>query len=208
MFRVKICGITNERDAFFATRFGADALGFIFYRKSPRRILPLRCKQISKKINPFVLKVGVFVNEKKQKVMKILRSCRLQAVQFHGDETPSYCNFFKKKVLVIKAFSLKNEETVEKMKEYDVDAYLIDTYDPHRKGGTGKVFSLKLARCAAKLKKPLILSGGLTPENVLFYLREIKPEAVDVASGVEAKPGIKNLKKMKLFLQKVKNYDT
>ncbi len=206
MFRVKVCGITNERDALFASRFGADALGFIFYTKSPRRVSPQRCKQILKKISPFVLKVGVFVNEEKKTVINILEKCRLQALQFHGEETPSYCNFFKKKVLVIKAFRLKDKKVLDKMKKYEVDAYLIDAYHPHLAGGTGKNIDLKLAGEAAALKRPLVLSGGLNPENILFYLKKIRPQAVDVASGIETKPGIKNIKKMETFIKRVKNY--
>jgi len=206
MFRVKVCGITNERDALFASRFGADALGFIFYPKSPRKISPQKCEQILKKISPFVLRIGVFVNEKKETVIKILDRCRLQALQFHGEEAPSYCNFFKKRALVIKGFRLKDKKVLNKMTKYEVDAYLIDAYDPHIVGGTGKNIDLKLAVEAGALKRPLILSGGLNPENILFYLKKIKPQAVDAASGIEIKPGLKDIKKMKTFIKRVKNY--
>lgn len=206
MFRVKICGITNEKDLVAAVKFGADALGFIFYEKSPRKISLAQCKNILKKYNPLVLKTAVFVDEKKEKVLKILKECRLQALQFHGSESPAYCDFFKKHALVIKAFNLKDEKSLEQMKRYKVDGYLVDAYHPVLKGGTGKVLNLALAKKSAKLKRPLILSGGLNPENVLFYLKQIKPDMVDVASGIEKKPGIKDIKKMEDFIRKVKNY--
>lgn len=200
MVRVKICGITNEQDMRLAVEFGADALGFIFFEKSPRKISPAQYKNILKKYNPLVMKTGVFVNEKKEKVLKTLKECRLQALQFHGDESPAYCNFFKKHALVIKAFNLKDEKSLEQMKKYKVDGYLVDTYHPVLKGGTGKVLNLALAKKAAKLKRPLILSGGLNPENISFYSKEVKPDMVDVASGIEKKPGVKDIKKMRDFI--------
>ncbi|MFH1856554.1 MAG: phosphoribosylanthranilate isomerase [Candidatus Omnitrophota bacterium] len=208
MFKVKICGITNEKDALAAVKFGADALGFIFYKKSPRYIAPAKCAKIAVKINPFVVKTGVFVDEKKETVLKILKQCRLQAVQFHGNETPSYCNFFRKHAIVIKAFNLKDEASLEKIKKYSVDGYLVDTYHPVLKGGSGKVFDLKLACAAARIKRPLILAGGLNAENVISYLNKIKPDAVDVTSGVEKKPGVKDIKQMEKFIREVKNYVT
>lgn len=208
MFKVKICGITNEKDAVSACSYGADALGFIFYQKSPRKISLSICREISKKVHPFVLKTGVFVDEEKEKVMEVIKKCRLQAVQFHGEETPQYCQYFKKQILVIKAFRLKDEEDLEKMERYDVDGWLIDTYDPFLKGGTGKTVNFALAKKASLLKRPIILSGGLNTENIAFYLEKIKPDAVDIASGIETRPGIKNLKKTKEFIAKVKNYAT
>lgn len=206
MFRVKICGITNERDAVFACEYGADALGFIFYQKSPRKISVPMCREISKKVHPFVLKAGVFVDEEKEKVLEVIKKCRLQAVQFHGEETPQYCQYFKKQILVIKSFCLKDEADLEKMKRYDVDGWLVDTYDPFLKGGTGRPLNFALAKKASLLKRPVILSGGLSVENAAFYLEKIKPDAVDIASGIERKPGVKNLKKTKEFIAKVKNY--
>ncbi len=200
MVRVKICGITNKEDAFLAVDLGADALGFIF-APSPRRITPQKAKDIIKALPPFIDKVGVFVNEEAQKVKDICKFCFLTSLQFHGDEPPLYCTQFKEKV--IKSFSVK-DKVPEGIEEYKVDAYLLDTFHEKKRGGTGKRFDWNIAARVKDTGVPLILSGGLTPENVGIAIRKVRPYAVDVSSGVEIKPGKKSKTKMKKFFQKVR----
>lgn len=201
MVRVKVCGITNRQDAFLAADAGADALGFVF-ASSPRQVSPSRARQIIKSLPPFVDKVGVFVNEKPERVKEIVNFCLLGAVQLHGDESPSYCSkFFGCKV--IKAFSVK-DNLPPGISDYKVDAYLLDTYCKEKRGGTGKVFNWEVASKVKQLGTPLILSGGLGPDNVKEAVGKVRPFAVDVASGVEQRPGKKSPQKMKEFILTVR----
>jgi phosphoribosylanthranilate isomerase len=199
---VKICGITNLEDALAAVEFGADALGFNFYAKSPRRVSPEKAEKILEEIPPSILRVGVFVNEADQTVRDLSVALELNYLQFHGDETPSYCEQFA--VPYWKAFRLKDEKTLELMKKYKCDYYLVDTFLTQAYGGTGVTGNWELAREAKKMGK-IILAGGLTPENVADAIRTVKPDGVDVASGVEEKPGRKDAAKVERFISNVRD---
>jgi len=181
--KVKICGITTLRAALAAAHAGADALGFVF-APSPRQISPQEAKKLIQALPPFIIKVGVFVNLPLKEVEDIASYCNLDFIQLHGSEPPEYCRLLRQKHRIIKAFQVKNGVSEALIDTYSVDAVLLDTYSPSRAGGTGKSFDWILAQ-NLKLAPPLILSGGLTPENVREAIALVKPYAVDVSSGVE-----------------------
>ncbi|QQR80872.1 MAG: phosphoribosylanthranilate isomerase [Deltaproteobacteria bacterium] len=191
---VKICGITNKEDAWTAIEAGADALGFNFYPKSPRYLDPEEAIKLIEDIPPNVLKVGVFVNEKESLVRDLCQYLSLDYLQFHGDETPYYCEQFATPYW--KAFRLKDEKTFDLMKKYHPEYFLIDAYVEKAFGGTGVVTNWDLAREAKNYGK-VILAGGLAPENIEAAIRAVRPEGVDVASGVESSPGKKDAQKLK-----------
>ena len=199
MVRIKICGITNEEDALLAVELGADALGFIF-AESPRRIEPEKAKDIIQLLPPFVGKVGVFVDKDRTEIDRIAGLCNLDALQLHGNESPFFCQAFKLKV--IKAIRVRNIDTLKTLANYDVDAFLLDAFVPDKHGGTGRTFDWELAVDAKKWGR-IILSGGLTPENVAKAIAEVDPYAVDVSSGVEAYPGKKDPEKLRAFFKAV-----
>jgi len=206
MTKIKICGITNLEDALFAADCGANAVGFLF-AKSPRQMKPDQVRKIIEKLPPFVAKVGVFVNEVPSHIAKLAKEVGLTAVQLHGEEIPEFCASLKP-LSVIKGIRVKNEVDIKMLSAYDfVSAYLLDSFVQGKKGGTGKVFDWKLALLAKEHGKPVILSGGLTPVNILEALKKVQPYGVDVSSGVESKPGKKDKKKVKDFIQKVRKYD-
>ncbi len=200
--KVKICGMTNIEDAIMAVEAGADALGFIFYPKSPRSIDTKSAARIIKELPPFVLTVGVFVNDTPDLVNKTVAECGLDRVQLHGTEGPEYCA--KVNAKVIKALRVSEISDISVIKEYCVSAYLLDAYHEDLHGGTGKTFDWDIA-VAAKRFGNIILSGGLTPENVQDGIRRVKPSVVDVCTGVESRPGKKDPEKIKRFIEKVKN---
>jgi len=204
MTRIKICGITNKEDALEAAHLGVDALGFVFAH-SPRRVIPGMVQEIAQLLPPFISRVGVFVNEDKEKVKKIANSCHLTTLQFHGEESPSYCLGFREKI--VKAFSIKDASVLGKVSEYEVDAYLLDSYSPSRYGGTGKTFDWDIARKIKEFGVPIILSGGLDPDNVKEAIERVRPYAVDVGSGIEAREGKKDPEKLKSFVMKVRETD-
>ncbi len=204
---VKICGITNIEDALRVVELGADALGFVFYEKSPRKITKEKAKEIIDKIQtvkPRVVKVGLFVDELEEKVNEIASYCNFDILQFHGDETPNYCKKFPQKI--IKAFKIKDKESLVNIPKYEVDYYLLDAYSEELPGGTGKTFNWDLAKEAKEFGKPIILSGGLNPENIIEALKKVLPFGVDVSSGVELFPGQKDHKKLEEFITKVKGF--
>jgi phosphoribosylanthranilate isomerase len=200
MVRVKICGITNEEDALAAVEYGADALGFVFYKGSPRHITPDNALKIIKMLPPFITTVGVFVDEKTDEVERILRHSAIDVAQFHGHEPPEACLISRK---AIKAVRVKELSDLEPLRHYHVSAYLLDTYTPEMLGGTGQIFNWDIALDAKRMGR-IILAGGLTPENVLRAIQWVHPYAVDVSSGVEEEKGIKDHKKMKEFITKAK----
>ena len=202
MTRVKICGITNLEDALAAAEFGADALGFVF-AESPRRIDPERAAEIVRSLPPFITSVGLFVNESPDVVGNIVKECRLDALQFHGNESPGYCRQFM--IKRIKAFRIGDENGLRVIPHYRVDAYLLDTYVEGVPGGTGKCFDWDLALRAKGFGKPVILAGGLTPHNVAEAVRKVDPYGVDVSTGIEVKPGKKDHKKMKRIIEIVRS---
>jgi phosphoribosylanthranilate isomerase len=203
MAKVKICGITNGRDAAASIDAGCDALGFVFYKKSSRYIKPQRAKDIVKQLPKRIIKVGVFVNSKEKTIKDIAKSCKLDILQFHGDESPEFCRNFKG-YKIIKAFRVKQVVDLEKVLKYKTFAYLFDTFTKFKIGGTGKKFDWKLIRHIGKIKRPIFLSGGLTAQNVKQALEAVKPHWVDVSSSVEIKPGEKDHKKIQEFIRLAK----
>lgn len=202
MVRIKICGITNKKDALIASEYGADALGFIF-AQSPRKISPSSARKIISQLPPFITRVGVFVDENPNTVNEIVNLCGLDAVQLHGRESPSYCKKIRSRV--IKVFRAKDRLSLRNIPRYDVSAIMLDTYSKEKYGGTGKIFNWDLALYAKKYGLPLILSGGLNLSNILPAIRQVHPYAVDISSGIEIIPGEKDIKKMKRALEIVKS---
>ncbi|OGQ50802.1 MAG: N-(5'-phosphoribosyl)anthranilate isomerase [Deltaproteobacteria bacterium RIFCSPLOWO2_02_FULL_53_8] len=203
--KVKICGITNPVDAASAIEAGADALGFVFWPKSPRNVAPSVARSIIKTLPPFIATVGVFVNEDAGRIRQIASEAGLSCVQLHGDETPAQCACVAHAApyRVIKAFRVQDGFDIISLDAYDVQACLLDAYKPGLPGGTGEVFDWAKAVEAAKSNR-IILSGGLTPDNVGRAVEMVRPYAVDVSSGVEASPGIKDGLKVRRFIEAVR----
>ncbi len=200
MVKVKICGITNLEDALAAVKWGADALGFVF-ASSPRQVTPQQVAHIVAGLPPFVCKVGVFVDSDLQKVKDTMAVCALDLAQLHGSESPDFCQALFPRV--IKSFRVKDEAILTLLSQYRANAYLLDSYDATLKGGTGRSFNWDIAK-KAKHYGPIILSGGLTPENVRQAISSVQPYAVDVSSGVEKSPGKKDHDKIRAFLKEAK----
>ena len=206
MIRIKVCGITNEKDAVKAASVGAWAVGFIFYKKSPRFISPFKAKKIIDALPPFVTPVGVFVNHNAGAMKDIISHCGLRAVQLHGDEDHHFCHRLRRyNVKIIKAFRVGEGFDIKNIEPYKVDAFLFDSFDKDAYGGTGKSFDWNILREVKSMNVPIILSGGLNSQNVIEPVNELRPYAVDVNSGVEESPGKKDHAKMKDFIDIV-NY--
>ena len=201
MVKIKICGITNIDDAMAAVDYGADALGFNFFKKSPRYIEPHKAAEIIAQLPPFIVPVAIFVNEREERIREILQSACIHGVQFHGDETPEFCQRFGNHV--IKAFQVKDKESIKHMAHYRVSAYLLDSYREGVRGGTGETFDWHLA-VVAKTFGRMILAGGLIPDNVAEAVKLVQPYGVDVAGGVEREKGIKDHAKLKKFIVEVR----
>ena len=200
MAKVKICGITNLEDASVAAELGADALGFVF-ASSPRQVTRQQVASIVSKLPPFVCKVGVFVDSDFPEITEHIRFCGLNMIQLHGSESPDLCQALFPRV--IKAFRVKDETVLALLPRYKVNAYLLDTYHETLSGGTGQSFDWTIAE-RARQYGAVILSGGLTPENVTRAIVEARPYAVDVSSGVESKPGVKDHDKLRAFFEAVR----
>jgi phosphoribosylanthranilate isomerase len=200
--KVKICGITNRPDGMAAAEAGADALGFVFYDHSPRRISVEAAAGLIRQLPPFVMKVGVFVNAPADLVLRAVRECGLNLLQFHGDEPPEYCLQFG--LMSMKAFRIRDAASLQALSGYHTDAWLLDAYTPDKPGGTGETINWDLALEARGWGRPIFLAGGLTPENVGEAVRRARPYAVDVSSGVEAMPGRKDHAKVRAFIQAAK----
>jgi len=199
--KVKVCGTTRLKDALLAVECGADAIGFIFYKKSPRCVTAKTAKEICSKLPPFVQRVGVFVSETAEKINRIADRCGLDAVQLHGDESPAFCKKIRRRV--IKAVRVKDPGSLKGLSRYPVDGFLLDTYKEDQWGGTGKVFDWELA-ARAKKYGPVIIAGGLNSRNVKAAIQKVQPYGVDVSSGVEQSPGKKDPRKVKAFLKAVR----
>ncbi len=202
MTRVKICGITNWEDARAAVEFGADALGFVF-AEGPRRANPGSAAEIIRSLPPFLTCVGLFVDEAPELVGKVARECRLNALQFHGEESPEYCRQFT--LRKIKAFRIRDENSLKVISLYQMDAYLLDACVEGMAGGTGERFNWDLAARAKESGRTIILAGGLRPDNVAEAIGKVRPYGVDVSTGVESEPGKKDHEKMKEFIRIVKS---
>jgi phosphoribosylanthranilate isomerase len=198
---IKICGITNMEDAVMAFAYGADALGFIFYKKSPRYVSPEKAMRIIRNLPDDISKVGIFVNHDIDAVREIYHFCGLDLIQLHGDESPAYCSEFPQSIL-IKAMSPESGEDLGIIAQYGVRAIMIDARESGLYGGTGQQSNWELA---AKLKEmhPLVLSGGLNSGNILAAIKTVSPHAVDVNSGVEITPGKKDPRKVQNIIETV-----
>ena len=201
--RVKICGITSVEDAVAAVEAGADALGFMFYERSPRKISLNTASEIKNALGPFVVKVGVFADATENVVRSAMLS-GLNALQFHGNEPPDFVKRFSP-ITTIKAFRVQNAASLAQLPLYNTSSWLLDSYTPAQLGGTGTTFNWDLALQARKLGRPIILAGGLTPDNVADAVRKVRPYAVDVSSGVEFAPGKKDPAKVAAFIQAAKS---
>ena len=202
---VKICGITRPEDALAAARAGAHAIGLVFYAKSPRHVTPARAAEIVRVLPPFVTTVGLFVDATAEEVHAALAEAPVGLLQFHGDETPEFCRQFKRPY--VKAVRVKaGVDLLQYAQEYhDAKALLLDAYVEGLHGGSGAAFDWSLIPRGLPL--PVILSGGLTPENVTEAVRRVRPSAVDVSSGVESAKGIKDAQKIAAFIKGVRNAD-
>lgn len=205
MVKVKICGITNWVDAKAAVESGANLLGFNFYRKSPRYIAPAAAAHIIRRLPKSVRAVGVFVNEPEAAILKTARLAGLDELQLHGDESPELVERLSAEFPVIKAIRVRGSLRAPQLRRFGkADAVLLDGFDAKQYGGTGKTFDWRLVQRAG-LKTRVFLAGGLTAENVQKAIAVSKPYAVDVCSGVEARPGEKDLRRMRSFLQAAKS---
>jgi len=200
MVKVKICGITNLRDALIALDAGCDALGFLFYKKSPRYIAPSQAREIIDNLPRNVTKIGVFVNCPERHIKNVAKICDLDILQFHGRESAEFCRKFKG-YKIIKVFRVKNKIDLKKILKYRTFAYLFDTFSRSKFGGTGRAFDWRLL---ADIKHPIFLSGGLNANNVNRAIKMVHPAWVDASSTLEAKPGKKDPKKVKNFIQAAK----
>lgn len=205
MTEVKICGIGNLDDAVAACEYGADGLGFIFYNRSPRHISPENARDIIARLPNGVAKVGVFVDEDAAVIRRIFEFCKLDYVQLHGNESLQYCRGMKSSLL-IKAIRPEKMEDLEGLDLLAPRAFLMDSRDPLRYGGTGRLSDWGLAKEVAR-RHPLILAGGLDPRNVRAAIHEVSPAAVDVGSGVEEAPGKKDHEKVRAFMEAVRAAD-
>ena len=200
--QVKICGITSIADGLAAAEAGADMIGLNFYEGSPRHVTPALAAEIARALPPFVLKVGVFVNPTEAQVLEAIAACSLNLLQFHGDEDSAFCTQFG--VMSVKALRVRDAESLQTLANFDTDAFLLDAYSKAGLGGTGEKFNWELAVAVQKFGKPIFLAGGLTPENVADAVRQVRPFAVDVSSGVESAPGKKDAAKVRAFIAAVK----
>jgi len=205
MVKVKICGLTNARDALWAARCGADAVGFVFVPGTPRYIDPLRAKAIVMELPPFVATVGVFLDQPVEKVTEIMELCGLNYAQLHGHESPRQCARLRRHRL-IKAFRVRTEADLAQLQHYRVDAYLLDAYVEGKPGGTGESFDWTVAR-GARSAGNVILAGGLRVENVAKAIAAARPYGVDVSSGVEREPGKKSRELVEAFIRIAKSVD-
>jgi phosphoribosylanthranilate isomerase len=200
--KIKICGITSVADALAAAEAGADALGFMFYRPSPRYVANNAAREIIRALPPFIARVGVFVDPTEEQVRQAIAETGIDALQFHGDETPEFCRRFGLKTL--KAFRVRDAESLRSAEPFTSEAWLLDSYVAGQLGGTGARFNWDLATEAAR-SHCVILAGGLTPENAAEAVRKVRPYGLDVSSGVESSPGHKDAEKVRVFITAAKS---
>ena len=203
MVKIKICGITNLEDALNSIKAGCNALGFVFYRKSPRYITPKKASRIIKHVPAHILKIGVFVNAEEKTIKRIAKLCNLDMLQFHGNELPEFCQKFKG-YKIIKAFRVKDKIGLGNLLNYKTFAYLFDTFVKSKMGGTGKKFNWARIRHLKGLRKPIFLSGGINTKNVTKAIKQVRPDWLDISSSLETKPGKKDYNKVKEFIEIVR----
>jgi phosphoribosylanthranilate isomerase len=202
MFRVKICGITRAQDVRAAVRAGADAVGFQMSR-GPRKVSPAKARDLVRLVPPLVTPVGVFVDEPLSRVKALVKFCGFRAVQLHGREKARYAEGWE--VPVLRAVRMKSPSAHRAFRGFQVAGYLLDSYNKNLPGGTGRSFPLPWARKAVEeLPGPVMAAGGLTPDNVQRVLRASRAFGVDVSSGVESRPGLKDPRKVSLFIRRAK----
>ena len=200
--KVKICGITNYKDAIAAVKLGADLLGFNFYRKSPRYITPEKARQIIDELPGFIDIAGVFVNSPLDLIRQTMDLCQLGWVQLHGDETPEFCQSFQTlNVKTMKAIRVKDKKDIDRAADFYTDAILLDAFEKGKYGGTGKKFDWNIV---GRIEKRIFLAGGINPENAA---EAISPGlyGIDVCSGIESEPGKKDHKKMKQLFENIRH---
>jgi phosphoribosylanthranilate isomerase len=201
--KTKICGNTSYEDTATALDLGADAIGFVFYDKSSRHIAPATAREIVKKLPPYAVKVGVFVNEFDIDIVRsIAQMCALNVIQLHGGESPEYCSRLSDWT-VVKALRVNETFDPSHAGHFPVSAILLDAYDADTYGGTGRLFDWSKAVSAKQYARSIVLAGGLNPENVGLAIKMVKPYAVDVCSGVECKPGQKDKLLLRAFMNEV-----
>jgi phosphoribosylanthranilate isomerase len=199
---VKICGITRLEDALASAEEGAAAVGFIFVRSSPRHIAPAAAAEIIRKLPPFICPVGVFLNEVRADVLATIEQTKIRCLQFHGEEPPADTVDYP--VPVIKSFRVNDEFDPSLIGAYSLPAYLLDASVPGMHGGTGKTFDWRKAQEASRYGR-IILSGGITPENVARAFRTVRPYAIDVSSGVESSAGVKDRQRIRGLIENLRN---
>jgi len=200
--KVKICGITNYKDAAAAVDMGADLLGFNFYPKSPRYIAPKKAAKIINKLPAFIDIAGVFVNTSLEEIQQIIYSCQLNWIQLHGDETPEFCQSLGSiNVKTMKALRVKEKKDIEKTDDFFTDAILLDAFHPERYGGTGLTFDWNIV---GHIGKRIFLAGGINPDNAAVAA-ELGVYGIDVCSGIEAEPGKKDKRLMKKLFKNIRH---
>ncbi len=198
--RVKICGFTRAEDALIAAGLGVDAIGLVFYPPSPRNVAIEQAVAITQALPAFVSVVGLFVDAEPEFIKNVLSQVSIDCLQFHGEESPEACRLYGKPF--IKAIRMKADTNLSELaKQYaDAAGLLLDAYHPGIQGGTGNAFDWELIKNQGKL--PIILAGGLSPDNAELAVQQVRPYALDVSSGVEAEKGIKDATKMAEFIKK------
>ena len=202
MLRVKICGITRQQDALAAAKAGADAIGLQFYKKSVRYVTPEEAVQIRKQLPPFISIVGVFVNAEREEIQRITELIRLDYIQLHGDEGPD--SYRDLPARTIKTVRVGSQNDLCGLNDFPADALLLDAKVGDQYGGTGQRFDWSLLH-GLTTSLPLILAGGLRPDNIAEAVKATNPHAVDVSSGVESAPAIKSYDKMRVFIQRARS---
>lgn len=200
--KVKICGLTRVADAVAAAEAGADLIGLMFYARSPRCVSLAQAAEISRALPPEVLRVGVFVNPEPDEVFAAMQAGGLTMLQFHGDEPPEFCPQFG--LMTMKAFRVRDAASLAVLPDYPTAAWLLDAWSPAARGGTGERFDWELATAAKAHGRPIFLAGGLTPANVAAAVQQVQPFGVDVSSGVESAPGLKDAGLMRAFITAAK----
>jgi len=199
MVKIKICGITRKEDALLAAELGADLIGFNFWRPGKRYLEPERAEAIARELPPSLARVGVFVDEPVESMLAIARSCGLDLIQLHGDEPPEVLTRLAG-FQTIRALCIRQESDLAAIEAHGADYYLLDARVEGLPGGTGQVVDWDLARQAAR-RAEIFLAGGLTPENVAQAIETVQPYGVDVASGGESAPGVKDAERLREFIR-------